>query len=247
MAETKEKKKKKSRGKNKAGKNEKSFGRRFLRGILRFLIMILIIAALYTAFANLWIIYTQKNRIVKAEDVKKFDYDAILVLGCSVKPDKSPSHMLADRLDTAYEVYKATGLKIIVSGDHRDDYYNEVRVMKDYLIGKGVPSEDIYMDHAGYSTYDSMYRAKNTFGASSVIVITQKYHLYRAIYVAGRMGYNAVGVDAEVQPYSGQFMRDMREMLSRDKAYIDCMLQVKPKEYGDKYSLSESGDLTDER
>ena len=214
------------------------------RGFLKFVLLIIGAFILYTAFVNLYIVFGTKSKMKEADDINKFDYDAILVLGCSVKSD-GPSNLLRDRLDSAYEVYEKTGLKIIVSGDHEDAYYNEVKVMKEYLVGKGVPSEDIYMDHSGFSTYDSMYRAKSTFGIRSVVVITQQYHLYRSVYTARSMGMNAVGVPAIKVDRTGQRMRDLREILSRDKAYVDCIRKEKPKVTGDKVDMEKSGDLTD--
>ena len=218
----------------------------FLTGVLRFLIIAAMCAILLSVAANLFIIFSTNSRIKMADEVDGNEYQAILVLGCSVWPS-GPSPILQERLDMAYEVYRNTGLKIIVSGDHADDFYNEVKVMKEYLVEKGVPSEKIYMDHAGYSTYDSVYRADDTFSLDSMIIVTQRYHLYRAVYTAERFGIKAAGVASDTHRFEGEFARDMREILSRDKAVIDCIRKEKPAVYGDSVSLDESGDLTNEK
>ena len=128
-----------------------------------------------------------------------FDADAIVVLGASVFADGTPSGILQDRLDDGIALYKAgVAPKLIMSGDNSTVSYNEVQVMKDYAISQGVPSQDIFCDHAGFSTYESMYRAKNVFGAQRIVVATQTYHLYRALYAAQGLGLEAIGVEFSI-------------------------------------------------
>ena len=132
-------------------------------------------------------------------------YDCILILGAGVHEDGKPSLMLKDRLERGIDLYKAgISEKIIVSGDHGTVGYDEVNVMKNYLIDAGIPSENIFMDHAGFSTYESIYRARDIFCVKSMVIVTQKYHLYRALYIAKEFGLDAVGVPAAEIKYYGQ-------------------------------------------
>ena len=148
---------------------------------------------------NFYVRLSSKGDIVNNPDEGK---DAILVLGAGLRNGK-PSPILKDRLDTAIKLYKdGVSKRIIVSGDHGKKYYDEVNVMKDYLIDNGIDSNNIFMDHAGFSTYDSIYRAKNIFQANDIVIVTQEYHLYRSLYLAKRLGLNAVGVSATLRDYS---------------------------------------------
>lgn len=144
-------------------------------------------------------------------------YDCILVLGAGVRDDGTPSDMLYDRVQVACEAYAVLGdIPLLMSGDHTGDY-NEVGVMKSLAAEMGVPTEDIFLDHEGYSTYESLYRAKHIFGAKRVVIITQEYHLHRALYIARELGLEAVGVSADLRPYRGQSRYELREVLARFK------------------------------
>lgn len=174
--------------------------------------------------------------------------DAVLVLGAQVKPDGNPSVMLKERLDTGIEIYQS-GLtdRIIMSGDHSRDDYDEVNAMKDYAIERGVPSEHIFMDHAGLSTYESMYRAKEIFQAENIIVVTQKYHLYRALYDAETMGLKAKGVACDTAVYSGDTYRKVREMAAIAKDVGYSVLKPEPTFLGDPIPVSGNGNVTNDR
>ena len=158
-----------------------------------------------------------KDRILTVEKAAELeDVDCIIVLGCQVKDDGSLSHMLRDRLMRGLEVHEAGAApKLLMSGDHGREDYDEVGAMKNYAIENGVPSEDIFMDHAGFSTYETVYRAKEIFEADKVIIVTQEYHLYRALYIAEQLGVDAYGVSSDLNTYAGQSMRDFREVLAR--------------------------------
>ena len=148
------------------------------------------------------------------------DYDCILVLGAGVRDDGTPSDMLYDRVSISAEVYAALGdTPLLMSGDHTGDY-NEVGVMKSLAVELGVPSEDIFLDHEGYSTYESLYRAKYVFGAEKIVIITQEYHLHRALYIARELGLTAVGVSADLRPYRLQGRYNTREHLARFKDFF---------------------------
>ena len=182
-----------------------------------------------------------------AEAEQMSDFDCILVLGCKVKENGVPSDMLADRLAMGVALQQAgVSEKLLMSGDHGQEEYNEVAVMKQYAMDKGVASSDIFMDHAGFSTYDSVYRAKEIFEAKKVLIVTQEYHLYRALYVAEELGMEAYGVPADTRTYFGQTKRDVREVLARVKDFFMVCVQAKPVYLGEVIPLSGSGDRTND-
>lgn len=171
--------------------------------------------------------------------------DCIIVLGAQVKPDGTPSMMLADRLDTAIKLYKeGVAPKLLLSGDDGQVEYNEVKSMLEYSKAQGIPEKDIFLDHAGFSTYESLYRAQYIFGVKSAIVVTQKYHEYRALYIGQRLGIDVKGVSAVDVQYYNQFFRDVREVLARDKDFFMCIVKPDPTYLGDKIDISGDGRVT---
>ena len=131
-----------------------------------------------------------------------------------------------------------------MSGDHGSAAYDEVNVMRLFAAERGVKEDDIFTDHAGFSTYDSIYRAKNIFEADNIIIVSQKYHLHRALYIAERLGVNAVGVSANLNPYGGQLKREIREILARDKDFFKCIIKPESEYMGDKIPVSGDGRST---
>ncbi len=173
--------------------------------------------------------------------------DCILVLGCRVHENSRPSNMLADRLKRGVELYElGVAPKLLMSGDHGQHEYNEVQVMKQYAIDAGVPSEDVFMDHAGFSTYDSLYRARDVFDVKKVIIVTQEYHLYRAIYIARSLGLDAYGVSSDYHTYAGQAVRDIREVAARVKDYMSVIFKPNPKYLGEVISIQGDGNATND-
>lgn len=199
---------------------------------------------------NFYVRITAGNEFASIEELKETEEkaDAVLVLGAQVKPDGSPSMMLKERLDTGIKIYQA-GLtdRIIMSGDHGSDDYDEVNAMKDYAMERGVPSEHIFMDHAGFSTYESMYRAKEIFQAEDIIVVTQKYHLYRAVYDAEAMGLEVRGVACDTDVYSGDTYRKLRESAAIAKDVGYSVLKPKPTFLGEAIPVSGNGNVTNDR
>ena len=175
---------------------------------------------------NFLVVCSTSSRIVKSEELKEEEnIDAILILGAGIWGNK-PSHMLEDRLLEGINLYnKNISNNIIMSGDHGKVDYDEVNLMKKFAIEKGVLSEDVFMDHAGFSTYESLYRAKEIFGAKKIVIVTQKYHLYRALYVARSLGIEAYGVASNPRDYAGQIVRDLREVLARDKDFFTSIIK----------------------
>ena len=206
----------------------------------------LLAAAVFTALASHVVLSTQE-RIISARQADLLGTDCILVLGAGVN-DGEPSYMLADRLDMAIELYEnGASEKLLMSGDHGREEYDEVNVMKDYAVSAGVPSSDVFMDHAGFSTYDSIYRAKEVFQAQRVIIVTQPYHLYRALYIAESLGLEAWGVGAEGEDYAGQGLRDFREQLARVKDYFQCIFKPESRYVGQAIPVSGDGDITNDK
>lgn len=176
------------------------------------------------------------NEAMKNSDLSG---DCIIVLGCGIINNETPSDMLGDRLDTARTLYNlGCAPKIIVSGDNGSENYNEIHVMLNYLINLGVPAEDIFCDHAGFSIYDSMYRLKSIFDAEKAIVVTQKYHQYRAVYIGKKLGIDIIGVPSNPRRYFGQTYRECREVLARCKDAFKSEIKAKPKYNGDKINLT---------
>lgn len=187
---------------------------------------------------------TEKN-IFTADTFKNDEKaDCILILGAGVKDDK-PKPMLRDRLLTGIELYKSGAAeKIIMSGDRGRADYDEVNVMRAFALEQGVRAEDIFLDHAGFSTYDSVYRAKNIFGAENIIIVSRKYHLYRALYISEKLDVKAAGVSANLNTYGGQLKRDIREIIARDKDFFKCIVKPEAEIMGDKIPLDGDGSIT---
>lgn len=197
------------------------------------------------AVTNVVTIVGSKDSIVSADEASISSADAIVVLGASVFADGTPSGILQDRLDDGIALYFAgVAPKLIMSGDNGTESYNEVRVMKQYAIAQGVPSEDIFCDHAGFSTYESMYRAKYVFGCQRIVVATQTYHLYRALWSAKSLGMQATGVPSDYHEYQKQLQYDIREIPARTKDFFKALLRVPSTYVGDAISLDQDGDVT---
>jgi SanA protein len=191
---------------------------------------------------NGYILSTSSEYIIERSDANNIGAECILVLGAGLKPDGTPNHMLQDRLDEGIALYiEGVAPKLLLSGDNGQEEYDEVNAMKEYVLAAGVPSEDIFMDHAGFSTYESMYRARDVFNVDNVIIITQKYHLYRAIYNARQLHLNAYGVVSEPRTYFGQEMREVREVLARNKDFVKLLFKPEPSYLGNVIPISGNG------
>lgn len=171
--------------------------------------------------------------------------DAVLVFGAGVYKDGSPTPMLADRVEEGISLYfKGAAPKLLLSGDHGQKNYDEVSAMKQLALDAGVPEEDIFLDHAGFSTWDSLKRAKEVYGAESLCLVTQRYHLYRALYFAERVGLECWGVAADARTYSDQWRNEAREILAVDKAVFTALFNPPAEISGGRYDLSGDGRTT---
>ena len=172
--------------------------------------------------------------------------DAVVVLGARVYDDGTPSPILGDRLLYAYTLYK-TGKapKIIVSGDHGTKHYDEVNAMRRWLLARGVPEDDIFMDHAGFNTYDSMVRAREVFGAKKLLISTQRFHMARSLYIARRLGIDAYGCVSEDKEIYKMSHLKCREIFAKGRAFLDVeIVKRSPKYLGEPIPVSGSGIAT---
>ena len=219
-----------------------------MKKIFKILIAIAIIGVILVLSINFYVIGTVKEKMIKDDDYSSLkNMDCILILGAGIWGD-SPSPMLQDRLDEGIKLYnEGVAPKIIMSGDHGRDGYDEVNIMKEYAINKDIPSEDIFMDHAGFSTYESIYRAKEIFDADNIVIVTQEYHLYRALYIADKLDINAYGINSDPRQYSGQLFREIREVLARNKDFINCVIKPEPTYLGESIPVSGDGDITNDK
>ena len=189
-----------------------------------------------------------KAQILTPEQAAQLEcVDCILVLGCYVHENGNPSDMLHDRLQMGVELYDlGAAPKLLMTGDHGREGYDEVDAMKRFAVETGIPSENVFMDHAGFSTYESMCRAKEIFQAEKILIVTQEYHLYRAIYIAESLGLEAYGVSADYRSYSGQLSRDVREILARVKDFGTSLFQPKPTFLGEAIPIWGDGNVTND-
>lgn len=213
--------------------------------IIKIALILFMVGVLIVAGINIYmIVYSNQYKLTTEEAAFLEDVDCIMVLGCGVWDD-APTPLLADRLQRGVEVYKAGAApKILMSGDHGRTNYDEVNVMKQYALDEGIPEADIFMDHAGFSTYESMYRAKEIFGVDKMIIVTQKYHLSRALYIANKLDIEAYGVASDYRTFGGQFPRDCREVLARVKDVFTVLLKPKPTFLGESIPISGDGTAT---
>ena len=221
-----------------------------IKRLVGVLLLLCLIFAQIPILINAYMYEFSSRYILTVEEASEGKFDCVLVLGAGVWGE-SPSPMLEERLNRGIEVYK-TGCadRILMSGDHGRTEYDEVNVMKDFAVGKGAVAEEVFMDHAGFSTYESMYRAKEVFQVEKVVIVTQKYHLYRAIYNARRLGLDAYGVAADGQyNYSlpVRTFNNARESLARCKDFLWCIFKPEPTYLGEVIPISSSGVLTDDK
>ena len=214
--------------------------KKVLKNMAVMVIILTVFCSIFVIAVNAYVAKVGDNSICTIQEATELeDVDCIIIYGCFVRKDKTPCNMLKDRLDKGIELYKkGAAPKIIMSGDHSSDAYNEVAVMKQYAIDAGVPSEDIFMDHKGFSTYETAYRAKEVFGVDKAILVTQEYHLYRALYIAKSLGIDAYGVASDFD------VHETREVLARCKDFFTCMIKPEPAHMGNKLPISGNGNIT---
>ena len=204
----------------------------FITLILGFLIVVI--------FVTNTVIYVGTKAYIYNDALKAPNAETALIPGAAIFEDGALSSIFIDRVDMAIKLYEAKKVsKILVSGDNSTDSHNEVNPVRLYLISRGIPDEDIFLDHAGFDTYSTMYRARNIFGVSSTLVTTQSFHLPRAIFIARQLGIKAYGVNADVGHML--FRNYVRETLANEKAFLNLLLHRKPKYLGEKIPITGDG------
>lgn len=212
----------------------------------------LAVFALFVGLANAIVILRGGARTV-AHARELSPAPVAIVLGASVRADGTPSDALADRLAQAVELYRAgTVEKLLLSGDHGREHYDETNAMRRWVLERGVRAEDVFCDHAGFSTHDTMARARTVFGVTRAIVVTQRFHLARALYTASVLGMDVQGTPCDQRTYVKGAWFALREMGSRTKALIQSgILHAGPRRLGAPISLDGDGraswDVDDER
>lgn len=205
----------------------------FLLSTLLALLLLLIIA-----IGNFVVWQKTKSQIFTTESLTE-TYQVGIILGAKVYSDGTLSGMTQDRCDRAIELYKNKKVeKLLISGDHGQKTYDEVNTMKDYLLEKEIPAKDIFLDHAGFDTYDSIYRAKEIFQAKSAVIITQEFHLQRGLFIAQKLDLPAVGVAADIQDYGHMERVIIREKLAIMKAWMNVIFGAQPKFLGESIPLT---------
>ena len=200
------------------------------RYMIIFLCVSIIVALLLfcvVIVVNRMVVTSTEDKIVSLDRLGSVDktYSAIVVLGAGLQKDGSPSHMLEDRLKGAISLYQNGASKLIIlSGDNSGESYDEVTAMERYCLQMGIPSEAILRDEVGFSTYDTVYNTVRKLGYDNIIFVTQEYHLYRALYLADKMGAEADGLASDHRTYRGQIVRDIREYLARTKDFFKINL-----------------------
>ena len=224
---------------------QKSKKRSVIKRIVRLGAAAVCLVLLLLLTANLAVCLSTKGRMRTVTDsLEDKGYDCIIVLGCGVWGDR-PTTLLSDRLDAGIALYKAgVAPKLLMSGDHGRRNYDEVNVMRKYALDRGIPSEDIFMDHAGFSTYETMYRAQDIFGVTKAVIVTQEYHLYRALYDASAFNIEAVGTVATGHTFAGQTKWEIREALARVKDLFWCIFKPEPTYRGEKIDIRGNGKVT---
>jgi vancomycin permeability regulator SanA len=184
------------------------------------ILSLIAVSFLFVLTVNVIVLKSASDNII-AEDIMSSSVEAIVVLGAGIRADGTPSDMLADRLSVAIKLYeKGLSNCIVLSGDRSGDDYDEVSAMFDYCIERGIPESAIVRDNSGYSTYESVYNVIYSLGYKKIIVVTQKYHLYRAVYISEKMGADVIGVASDPRAYRGQAFRSLREYAARIKDFI---------------------------
>ncbi len=225
--------------------HKKLFTNKIIKRIIIAVLCVCLMGGVALVGINAYMISYVDDYLLSADDIKNEKFDCIMVLGAGLW-DGEPSPMLKERLDFGLLAYE-TGCakKFLMSGDHGREEYDEVNKMKDVAIENGVPADNIFMDHAGFSTYESMYRARDIFQVEKMLIVTQKYHLYRAVYNARKLGIDAYGFEMEVLKYP--IYNDLRESLARVKDFFYCIAQPEPTYLGEAIPISSSGALTDDK
>ena len=211
---------------------------KFPKLIKRILIFLSVLTIVLIFAANKTVEHGTRNMVYA--DINALPYSkAGLLLGTSQYLANGQQNLyFTSRIRAAYELYKSGKISaLVISGDNSVKHYNEPEDMKNALVRLGVPDSVIYLDYAGFRTYDSVIRMHKIFGQTSFTVISQRFHNERAVYIAQRLGLQAVGFNAkDVNAYNG-FKTNVREKLARVKVFLDLLTNKQPKFLGEKIEI----------
>lgn len=203
-----------------------------------FILVVLLIS--FTIFSNVWIIQSSKKDIYVSIDKVPNNQDVAMILGTSRYTKKGYTNLFFKyRIEAAVKLYKQGKIKhIIVSGDNSEKSYNEPKEMLKALIKKGIPSNSITLDFAGFRTLDSVVRCKKVFGQNKFIIISQRFHIERAIFIANKYNIDAIGFTAQDPPGNYSIKTKIREYFAKTLAVIDLyIIHKKPKFLGKKEKI----------
>jgi SanA protein len=217
-----------------------------VRRVVKLALLLAVPAALAVAAANAVILLGNGDPVAAGHEAEAPRAQVALLLGAQVYRDGRPSPMLRDRIRAAVALYRAGKVdKVLASGDHGRERYDEVNVMRAELLAAGVPADDVFTDHAGFDTWDSVVRAHEVFRVTSALVVSQRFHLARAVWLARRAGLRAEGVAADVGGYGGQSRNgEIREVLARTKAAADVVTGAKPRFLGPPVPITGDSDAS---
>lgn len=211
-----------------------------LKKVFLFTLLFITIAFLI----NLYVLKSSQNNISINKQELNSAYTCI-VLGARVYDDGNLSGYLQDRVDAALNLYRSGKVKrFLLSGDHGTKDYDEVNSMKNYLNERGVPDEDIFLDHAGFNTYNSMVRALKVFDVNNCIIVSQEYHLPRAVFIANKIGLEAQGFATSSARFPSANFNKKREILARNKSFFEVLLGLPPKHLGSKIPITGDSKLS---
>ena len=219
----------------------------FLKSIIKYFFFLGMILVLVSLTINIGIICAARKHV--HDDISALPQrTAVLVLGSQIR-GRRLSPVLQDRVDAGISLIETgKGQKLLLSGDHGQIYYDEVNAMRLYVLANApaIQEEDIFMDHAGFSTWDSMYRARDVFEVKDLIIVTQQFHISRAVCMARSLGLDAVGYGINQDRFQGRSLRywRFREYLARIKAFYSITVKPKPRYLGDKIPISGDGRAT---
>lgn len=193
---------------------------------------------------NLYVVSFARDYIITPEDAAGRGADCVLVLGAKVWQDGTLSPLLEDRMRRGVNIWQTgAGDRLLLTGARRGEDYDEVGSMEKYALSRGVESRDISVDPCGLCTYDSMYRARDVYGVGTAVVVTQRYHLSRAVYLARKLGIDAVGVSSDLRSYSDSLYDNCREFLARVKAFVWVIFKPEPAYPCDAVPVSGNGEV----
>ncbi|MCK5763443.1 MAG: YdcF family protein [Clostridiales bacterium] len=208
-----------------------------MKKIIKILILVVIIIIICFCTINFFVVEIGERYEIGLNT--NIEVDAVIVLGARVYDNGNVSPILRDRLIIGVEaIDKGISNRILLSGDHGSEDYDEVNSMREYVESLGISSDRIFMDHAGFSTYETMYRAKEIFQIESAIIVTQDYHLKRAVFNARMMGIEAYGIPSDRYVYAGSIYRETREKIARVKDFFyTAVFKPKPTYLGDSIPI----------